>query len=461
MKTNRVLLVLVVIVFISTVLVGAIAAAGLPWPPPEEWDLDILRQRDPAQAQEALRMLGTTGLLLIPDVLNDRVMAFDPTTGDLVDPNFVPADPTHLQLPSDVILSPSGNSLLISETSADVVFEYDLLGNFVGVFAPAGGPDLNILSANKGMALRSNGNLLVAVLEDANANAVAEFDTNGNYLGNFIEPGTGGLFNPFDIYQRSGDWLVSSSSNGKVVRFALETGDLIGDLAPIDTTPFQLAETSTGNILVANFLGEDKGIVELTSAGGLVDIYDPVAAYVGVYELPNDNLLISTPDGVFEISRAGALVDTKIDGVDARFIEYISLAADFSNSSKEAPATADSGSQFTYTLVIDNSGIITATTTSLVDPIPAGLTYVNGSATGGAVFVPTQNQIKWVGDVGPNSAVTITFEVEVTAESGWITNIATIDHSSITAVEVSATTNILPAGEADFEIYLPIVLKSE
>jgi hypothetical protein len=144
MKTNRVLLVIVVIVFISTVMVGAIAAADLPWPKPEEWDLDILGQRDLIQAQEASRILSTTGLLLIPDALNDRVMAFDPTTGDLVDPNFIPADPTHLQLPSDVILSPSGNSLLISDTTADVVFEYDLLGNFVGIFAPAGGPDLNI-----------------------------------------------------------------------------------------------------------------------------------------------------------------------------------------------------------------------------------------------------------------------------------------------------------------------------
>jgi hypothetical protein len=97
-------------------------------------------KRNPAQMREALRLLGTAGLVLAPDSTNDRVMAFDPTTGDLVDPNFVPPDSTHLGTPKEVILSASGNSLLISDQIFDVVYEYDLLGNYVGIFAPAGGP---------------------------------------------------------------------------------------------------------------------------------------------------------------------------------------------------------------------------------------------------------------------------------------------------------------------------------
>ncbi len=48
---------------------------------------------DPAAHAAAYRLLLTTGLLLVPDSTNDRVMAFDPTTGNLVDADFIPADP--------------------------------------------------------------------------------------------------------------------------------------------------------------------------------------------------------------------------------------------------------------------------------------------------------------------------------------------------------------------------------
>jgi hypothetical protein len=66
------------------------------------------------------------------------------------------------------------------------------------------------------------------------------------------------------------------------------------------------------------------------------------------------------------------------------------------------------------------------------------------------------NQSEWNGTVAQNSTVTITFLVDVTADSGMVTNVATIDHPSTPAVQVSATTTI---EEMDFEVYLPAVLK--
>jgi hypothetical protein len=68
------------------------------------------------------------------------------------------------------------------------------------------------------------------------------------------------------------------------------------------------------------------------------------------------------------------------------------------------------------------------------------------------------NQIEWDGDVGPKSTGTVTFRVEVTADSGVVTNTATIDHSSITPVQGSAATTIIEVIE-DYEVYLPVVLK--
>jgi uncharacterized repeat protein (TIGR01451 family) len=775
MKTKRFIVLVLVVLLVSTALVGALAAAGLTGAGTQGQEMDeflavvseemgmeasytavrdscafdgkyelylcrpevsaVLPKRDPAQARRALELLGTSGLVIAPDSTFDRVMAFDPTTGDVVDPNFIPPDPAHLITPKEAILSASGNSILVSDQVADVVYEYDLLGNYVGIFAPAGGPNPAVLDNILGIALRPNGNLLVTVGSGTNLNAVAEFDTSGSYLGNFITAGSGGLAAPFDIYGRAGDWLVGGNTSAIIHRYDAATGAYIADLASIDEFPQQIAEASNDNVLAANFFGTQEGIVEFTSVGVLVDVYHPADGYRGVYELPNGNFLSTTSDGVYEISRAGAIVDTKYGGIGGQYLTFLSLsiplidgtksaantllvgdtltytiavqnwgtdatgvvmtdvlpagttyvpssiscqgatgscifdspnnqiawngdmdsgealtvtyalntdavdcgvpisnqaifstasmpfdtvlshsaypgtavtfydfeandggffantppgewawgalvpspnappaaisgsnlwatnlsgnitiepsvhyltktlnlaagtsyvswwdwwdtegvdvgsvsidgtelysvtieqnewkyhildltpwqnqtvgltffydavgtgvgaagwyvddvevlgceslAADFSNSTKDGPTTADSGSQFMYTIEIVNSSANNAVDTSMVDPIPAGLIYVNGTVTGGAVYNAGMNQIEWDGDVGPNSTVTVTFMVEVTADSGMVTNIATIDHSSITPVQVSAATTIIE----DYEVYLPVVLK--
>ena len=66
----------------------------------------------------------------------------------------------------------------------------------------------------------------------------------------------------------------------------------------------------------------------LTAAGALVGVYNPatLTGYRGVYELPNGNILTTTATGVHEINRSGNLVETKISGVSARYIELIEEA---------------------------------------------------------------------------------------------------------------------------------------
>ena len=133
----------------------------------------------PRPVLQALGTLPETGLLLIPESTNDRVMAFDPVTGDLIDADFIPADPDNLSTPIHAILSADGTSILVSDQIDDVVQEYDITdGSYIGVFAPAGGVDNGILDNIRGIALDpNNGNLLVSVASGANADAIAEFDT--------------------------------------------------------------------------------------------------------------------------------------------------------------------------------------------------------------------------------------------------------------------------------------------
>ncbi len=71
-----------------------------------------------------------------------------------------------------------------------------------------------------------------------------------------------------------------------------------------------------------------------------------------------------------------------------------------SRSSKVAyPSVAASGDLITYTITLINSGQITATQASLYDPLPAGLTYVPGSASGDATYNAEARRIEWQGTI--------------------------------------------------------------
>ncbi len=296
-------------------------------------DPRFLLDPDPDAHQLAGDMLPMTGLLLIPESTNDRVMAFDPMTGDLVDADFIPADPTNLSTPIEAILSADGASVLVSDQGDDVVQQYDLAGNYIGIFAPAGGVDTSILNNVRGIALRPNGNLLVTVASGVNAHAIAEFDIAGNYLGNFVANGAAGMSSPFDVYEvvfsggslAAGEFLVPTSNSEAVHRYDANGGPL-ADLAPIDNFGEQVLQITNGNVLVGIFLGAQEGVLELDSSGAVVGVYNPVPLggnCRGVYELPNGNILTTNGTGVHEIGRSGVLVETKISGVNARFISFV------------------------------------------------------------------------------------------------------------------------------------------
>jgi hypothetical protein len=309
---------------------------------------------DPHARELAGAMLPTTGLLLIPESSNDRVMAFDPLTGDLIDPDFIPADPTNLSTPIQAILAADGQSILVSDQLDDVVQQYDLTGAYIGVFAPAGGADTSILNNIRGIALRPNGNLLVTVGSAPNDDSVAEFDTSGNYLGNFVAIGSGGLGSPFDVSEVTlgggvlspGEWLVGGINSDAIHRYDA-TGAPLANLAPMNTFPEQVTQIANGNVLVGNFSGTQEGVVELDSNGMVVGIYDPpsLGGYRGAYELPNGNILTTNGGGVHEIDRMGNLVETKIGGVSARFITFV-------GGEPEPPKVIPTLSQATLALLV-------------------------------------------------------------------------------------------------------------
>ncbi|MCB1589714.1 MAG: DUF11 domain-containing protein, partial [Xanthomonadales bacterium] len=372
---------------------------------------------DAAARARALSLLGAGGVLLIPESTNDRVMAFDPATGDLVDADFIPADPTNLSTPIEAILGADGSSVLVSDQIDDVVQAYDLMtGAFIATFAPAGGVNTAILDNVRGMALRANGNLLVSVGGGANDDAIAQFDTAGNPLTNFVANGAGGLDSPFDVYELpNGDFLVPGITSDAIHRYD-STGAPLANFAALDSFGEQIAEAANGNILVANFSGAQEGIVEFTAAGALVGVYDPASlgGYRGVYELPNGNLLVTNGAGVHEMDRSANVIRTIVTGVSARFINLVGGAdeADLALTKTGPAAPVAPGQAADFVLTVNNIGPDDAISVTVNDTLPAGLSFV-GSDCGATA---AGQMVSWsIGALAAGASVSCTVQVSAAA----------------------------------------------
>ncbi len=89
---------------------------------------------------------------------------------------------------------------------------------------------------------------------------------------------------------------------------------------------------------------------------------------------------------------------------------------------KSAPSMVEAGSAFTYSIFVTNSMGVTATDLIITDVVPAGATYVPGSASH-AGDITVGNSVSWmVASLANGSAITRTFAVTVPSTPGLIVN---------------------------------------
>ena len=251
-------------------------------------------------------------LLMIPDWTADKVLAFNVNNGNLIDLDFIPSNNPNLQSPKEALLNKLG-FITVSDQISDLVQKYDTSGAYIGFLAPAGGVNNTILDNIRGHNYRDNGNLVVCVGSGANQNSIAEFDQSGNYLGQFIATGAGGLTSPFDIIFRRNDLLVTTSSAAGVYRYTLN-GAFINVLVPGLSFAQQIQELADTRLAVAEFSGATtSGIRLYDSAGAFIKRLSGVTGNRGVYQLGNGNFLTTNGAGVHEIdSASGALIRTVV-----------------------------------------------------------------------------------------------------------------------------------------------------
>jgi len=277
----------------------------------------------PAQPSAALSSLDPgrqdllrDGVLLVPNTAVPGVAAFDPQTGNLIDPAFI-TYPQSLGTTTHIILNAAQDGFLISSQTENVVYSFGLDGTFQGVFAPIGGENTAIMGNIRGMAISPWGTLLVT---SATGNKVVEFDAGGNFLRDFITSGAGGVSGPWYIVFRETDLLLAASS-GNIYRYDHNGQPLSvwnGDI----NFPQQMYRLGNGNVLTAAF-STPAGVWELDPNGALIGRYTGVASNRGVFPLPNGNVLTTSSGGVHEIDRGSALVSTKLSSTGVRMISEI------------------------------------------------------------------------------------------------------------------------------------------
>ncbi|MBS1516938.1 MAG: T9SS type A sorting domain-containing protein [Bacteroidetes bacterium] len=266
---------------------------------------------------------GLNKFLLITDWTFDRVWAFSPVNGDLIDTAFIYHDNPNLQSPKHALQSVN-NFIYVSDQISDLVQKYDTSGFYVSLFAPAGGVNNTIVDNMRGIAFRPNWNLLATVGSGTNQNTIQEFDLNGNHLGSFVPSGT--LNSPFDIHYRDNDILISNSSGSNdVIRYDY-SGTFLSNFIVSTNLSFaqQIFRNENGNLAVSGF-STPSGLILFDSSGNYIRSLTGVTGNRGVYLLSNGHYLVTNGAGVHEIdSASGNLIRTVVSGTSFQYIsEYI------------------------------------------------------------------------------------------------------------------------------------------
>lgn len=86
----------------------------------------------------------------------------------------------------------------------------------------------------------------------------------------------------------------------------------------------------------------------------------------------------------------------------------------------------EAGSELTYTISVTNNGNIDLNNVTIVDPIPAGTSYIDATANSGGTL--TNNILNWTVNIPVDATINLTFKVKVAAD---LTNIPSIGNTAV------------------------------
>lgn len=229
------------------------------------------------------------GDVFVNSQLTNQVLRYDASG------NFLRTiTPEPLKSPRASVLGPDG-FLYVTSRDTDSVMRFDpLTGQFLGTFVQSGSGGLNI---PMGLAFGPDGNLYVGSGFDDRIRKYSGI--NGAFLGIFIDSKVGGLDDPEGMVFRNGKLYVTSSKTNSVLQFSATTGDLISVFTPEPIrTPEDVTYGPDGFFYVASRDGNN--VLRYNGAtGAFVSVFvkagdSPLKQARGLQFLPNGDLLVSS-----------------------------------------------------------------------------------------------------------------------------------------------------------------------
>lgn len=263
--------------------------------------------------------MGGGGVLLIPDSGADKIWAFDPFDGSLINENFVP-NHSSLAQPINAIDSGRG-TILVSDETNDSILEFGADGSFIGTFASAAagidGP-FGLTRRNGQVYVASTINSRIVRIDDDGSNAITWASVNNT---------------PRDIVFRDNDALVSESGFDDILRYDLSGGSLgvfhNSDGASGIDFPQQLQLEPSGNVLAAGFTAP-LGIYTYDSSGAQIAAFtNLITSPRGVFRLGNGDILYAGGTRVMKYDPDSLTETTVVNrtGASFRFIEFSEIPA--------------------------------------------------------------------------------------------------------------------------------------
>ena len=256
-------------------------------------------------------------VLMIPDSNNDTVDLYDPFDGTLLVSGFIVGN-GELTTPINAIPSGRG-SIFLSDQLADAVLEYDLDGNLIGTVIDSSDGVDNV----RGIEVY-DGKLYASIGSGALAGTIQVYDLEGGQSTFAM-----GL-DPFDVFFRDEDILVACIDNEDIAAFDFD-GAFLGPFHDSDGVngidfPEQINLALNGDVLVGGF-SSPAGVYRYDAVTGIqVDYFDVGTGVRGVHSLGNGQILYTSGSGVFSLDPVSGQSTLLNSGGSYRFVERINLS---------------------------------------------------------------------------------------------------------------------------------------
>lgn len=315
---------------------------------------------------------------------------------------------------SDTVTMPSGSTITYTATGTVVQSPVDMLTNTATVTAAAGETDTNLTNNSA----TDNTSLPVADLSITKDNGATAFVPGGQVQYTIV--------------------VTNNSDTTSVI------GATVTDTFPAALTGVTYTSTVTGGATG-------------NTAAGMGNIADTVT-------MPNESTITYTATGTLNAAATGTLANTATVAVPANMsdpepsndsatdTDTLVTRADLQIAKSDSADPVLVGATFTYTLTVTNNGPNSATSVTVTDTLPTGLTFVSGSVEGSPVTFANGVVTANVGTIAPSATATVTILVTADAVKNLSerrTNMATVSSATIDRNEDNDTATQSTTVQAD------------